>query len=74
MVSNGFPNITTSGQQDSIEEKPSIIYCTLISISMQGHQNHNIFYLFRSSGLQKVVVIRSYMVLEKLNKFTNIST
>ena len=27
-------------------------YCTLTLISMQGHQNHNYFYLSRSSGLQ----------------------
>ena len=49
------------------------LYCTLTLISMQGHQNHNPFYLSRSSGLQTVVVvIWSYssraMVLEKLNK------
>ena len=25
MVSNGFPNVTTSGQQDNIGEKPSVI-------------------------------------------------
>ena len=28
------------------------LYCTLTLISMQGHQNHNPFYLSRSSGLQ----------------------
>ena len=44
MVSKGFPNVTTSGRQYNIGEKPSVIYCTLTSISMQGHQNHKLFY------------------------------
>ena len=40
MVSNGFPNVTTSGQQYNIGEKPSFtMYSTLTLISMQGHQN-----------------------------------
>ena len=45
MVSKGFPNVTTSGRQYNIGEKSSVIYCTLTLISMQGHQNHNPFYL-----------------------------
>ena len=52
MVSKGFPNVTTSGRQYNIGEKPSI---------MQGHQNHNPFYL---RVLDYSVV--SYMVLDKL--------
>ena len=37
VVSYGFPNVTTSGQQYNIKEKPSVIsYCTLTLISMQG--------------------------------------
>ena len=59
MVSKGFPNVTTSGRQYNIGEKPSVIL-----ISMQGHQNHNPFYLRVID--YSVVIIRSYMVLEKL--------
>ena len=62
MVSKGFPNVTTSGRQYNIGEKPSVIR-TLTLISMQGHQNHNPFYL---RVLDYSVVIWSYMVLEKL--------
>ena len=64
MVSKGFPNATTSGRQYNIGEKPSVIYCTLTLISMQGHQNHNPFYLRVLDYTS--VVIWSYMVLEKL--------
>ena len=60
MVSNGFPNVTSSSQQHNFGEKPSTILCTLILISMQGHQNHNLFNLSRSSGLQCVCVFSSH--------------
>ena len=36
MVSKGFPNVTTSGQQCIIGEKHSVI--------LKGHQNHIFFY------------------------------
>ena len=62
MVSKGFPNVTTSGRQYNIGEKPPL-YCTLTLISMQGHQNHNPFHL---RVLDYSVVIWSYMLLEKL--------
>ena len=42
---------------------PPLYYCTLTLISMQGHQNHNPFYL---RVLDYSVVIWSYMILEKL--------
>ena len=32
MVSNGFPNVTTSGQQYNIGEKPSVIVYTYINL------------------------------------------
>ena len=52
MVSKGFPNnVTTSGRQYNIEEKPSVIPYTYYINSMQGQQNHNTF-LFKSPGLQ----------------------
>ena len=63
MVSKGFPNVITSGRQYNIGEKPSVIYCTLTLISMQGHQNQNAFNL---RVLDYSVVIWSYMILEKL--------
>ena len=71
MVSNGFPNVTTSGQQYNIGEKPSVIYCTLTLISMHGHQNHNPFYLSRSSGLLVVVVFTLKAVPVSTQYFLN---
>ena len=62
MVSKGFPNVTTSGRQYNIGEKPSVILYTHINLHMQGHQNQNHFYL---RVLDYSVVIWSYMVLEK---------
>ena len=46
MVSKGFPNVTTSGRQYNIGEKPPVILYTsyIINFSMQGHQNRNPFY------------------------------
>ena len=69
MVSKGFPNVTTSGRQYNIAEKPSVILYTYINL-LQGHQNHNLFYL-RVPDYS--VVIWSYMVLEKfkLNLINN---
>ena len=32
MVSNGFPNVTTSGQQYNVGEKPSVILYTYINL------------------------------------------
>ena len=66
MVSKGFPNVTTSGRQYNIGEKPSVILytCYIINFSMQGHQNHNPFYV-RVLDYSSVV-IWSYMILERL--------
>ena len=54
MVSKGFPNVTTSGRQYNIGDKPSVV--PYAYINFQGHQHHNPFYL--SPGLQcnKVVL------------------
>ena len=57
MVSKGFPNVTTSGRQYNIGEKPSVILYTYINFYMQGHQNHNPFYL---KVLDYTVVCRCY--------------
>ena len=53
-----------------VEARSVNVKKTTTTISMQGHQNHNPFYLSGSSGLRSVVavVIWSFMVLEKLNK------
>ena len=67
MVSNGFPSVTTSVQQYNIGEKPSVILYTYIDLHA-GHQNHNPFYLSWEFRIT-VVVIWSYMVLEKLNNY-----
>ena len=60
MVSKGFPNVSTSGRQYNIGEKPSVI---LLYTYINLHANHNPFYL---RVLDYSVVIWSYMVLEKL--------
>ena len=62
MVSKGFPNVTTSGRQQNIGEKPSAILYNYINLHA-GKRNHYIFYL---KVLHYSVVIWSDMVLEKL--------
>ena len=67
VVSKGFPNVTRSGRQYNIREKPSVILytcCYINNFSMQGHQNHNPFYYLRV--LDYSIVIWSYMILERL--------
>ena len=60
--------IVTLGQQYNIGEKKPL-YCTLTLISMQGHQKHKIIFICLGvPDYTVVVVIWSYMVLEKLNK------
>ena len=62
MVSKGFPNVTTSGRQYNIGEKPSVILYTYINLHA-GTPKPQSFYL---KVLDYSVVIWSYMVLEKL--------
>ena len=66
MISNGFPNVTTWGQQYNIGEKPSVILYTYINFhaGKQKPQSFLSVWEFRNT----VVVIWSSMVLEKLNK------
>ena len=45
MVSKGFPNVTTSGRQYNIGEKPSVILYTYINLH-DTNQNHNPFWVF----------------------------
>ena len=65
MVSNGFLNVTTSGQQYNIREKPSVILYTYINLHAETPKPQSFLSVreFRTT----VVVIWSYMVLEKLN-------
>ena len=70
---NGFPNVTTSGQQYNIGEKPSVILYTYIIINLHaGTPKPQSFYL--SIGVPDYSSsCSSNMVLEKLNNFINIS-
>ena len=64
MVSNGFPNVTTSSQQYNIGDKLSVILNTYINLHAQGHQNRNPFYL----GVPDYSSINSNMVLYGLRE------
>ena len=62
MVSKRFPNVTTSGRQYNIGEKPSVILYTYINLHAVTPKPQS-FYL---RVLDYSVVIWSYTVLEKL--------
>ena len=81
MVSNGFPNVTTSGQHCSpelLDRKKGLRFwcpCMEINVSVQynGGLIPDIILLTRCGYIRKpfdttVVLIWYYMVLEKLNK------
>ena len=67
MVSNGFANVTTSGQQYNIGEKPSVILYTYIDLHA-GTPKPQSFLSVGVPDYSIIVVIWSYMVLEKLDK------
>ena len=50
MVSKGFPNVTTSGRQYNIEEKPSVILYTYINLHAGTPKPQS--FLSKSSGLE----------------------
>ena len=50
MVSKGFPNVTTSGRQYNIGEKPSVILDTYINL--HAGTPKPLSFLSKSSGLQ----------------------
>ena len=50
MVSKGFPNVTTSGRQYNIGEKPSVILYTYINLHAGTSKPHS--FLSKSPGLQ----------------------
>ena len=69
MVSNGFPNVTTSGQQYNIGEKPSVIMYTYINLHAGTPKTTIIFICLGVPDYSSVVVvIWSYMVLYGLRE------
>ena len=66
MVSNEFPNVTPSGQQYNIGEKPSVILYTYINLHAETPKPQ--FFLSVWEFRTTAVVIWSYIVIEKLNK------
>ena len=74
MVPKGFPNLTTSGKQYNIGEKPAVILYTYINLHAGTPKPQYSFLSkeFRTSVV--VIIIWSYVVLEKLKlNLTNIS-
>ena len=61
MVSKGFPNVTTSGRQYNIGEKPSVILYTYINLHAGTPKPQS--FLSKSPGLQ-----RSNFVLKGLRE------
>ena len=74
MVSNGFPNVTTSGQHYNIGEKPSVILYTHINLHA-GTPKQQILFIclgvpdYSSSSSNMVF----YGLREVKKNFTNIS-
>ena len=59
MVSKGFPNVTTSGRQSNIGEKPSVILYTYINLHAGTPKPHS--FLSESPGVVVVVVVDSHI-------------
>ena len=59
MVSNGFPNVTTSGQQYNIGEKPSVIMYTYINLHAETPKTTIIFICLVVPDYSVVVVVWS---------------
>ena len=68
MVSNGFPSVTTSGQQYNIGDKPSVILYTYINLHAGTPKPQSFLSVEEFRTTVVLIVIWSYMVLEKLNK------
>ena len=62
MVSKGFPNVTTSGRQYTIGEKPSVILYTYINLHAGTPKPQS---FLSKRVVDYSVAIWSYMVLEK---------
>ena len=72
MVSKGFPNVTTSGRQYNIGEKPSVILYTYINFHAGTPKPQS--FLSKSPGLQcsNMVLHGLIEIKVKLNKYKNI--
>ena len=72
MVSKGFPNVTTSGRQYNIGEKPSVILYTYINLHAGTSKPQS--FLSKSSGLQysNMVLHGLREIKVKLNQYDNI--
>ena len=68
MVSNGFHSVTTSGQQYNIGDKPSVILYTYINLHSGTPKPQSFLSVQKFRTTVVLIVIWSYMVLEKLNK------
>ena len=66
MVSKGFPNVTTSGRQYNIGEKPSVILYTYINLHAGTPKPQSFFLSLYLRVLDYSAVLWSYIVLEKL--------
>ena len=62
MVSKGFPNVTTSGRQCNIGEKPSVILYTYINLHVGTPKPQS--FLSKTRVLDYSVVIWSYTLLD----------
>ena len=72
MVPKGFPNVTTSGKQYNIGEKPSVVLYTYY-INLHAGTPKPQYFLSKEFRTSVVVIIWSYVVLEKLKlNLTNI--
>ena len=72
MVSKGFPNVTTSGRQYNIGEKPSVILYTYINLHAGTPKPQS--FLSKSPGLQcsNMVLHGLREIKVKLNIYENI--
>ena len=72
MVSKGFSNVTTSGRQYNIGEKPSVILYTYINLHAGTPKPQS--FSSKSSGLQcsNMVLYDLREIKVKLNKYGNI--
>ena len=60
MVSKGFPNVTTSGRQYNIGEKPSRILYTYINLHAGTPKPQS--FLYKSPGLQYLLFYDLYAI------------
>ena len=66
MVSKGFPNVTTSGRQYNVGEKPFVILSTYYYINLHAGTPKPQYFYLRVPDYSVVIIWSYYMVLEKL--------